>query len=99
MFKIHVSLGKIVNSLTEKEKASGGRKSSVTPSVVGEEDKTIMTVEGEAEEEAEGEKTELVKVEEEEDEEGTVIADVDAKASRDSLVESLLEDSDVEMTG
>jgi condensin complex subunit 3 len=98
LFKIHVSLGKIVNSLTEKEKASGGRKSSVAPSVLGEEDKTVMTIEADAEEEAEGEKTELVKVEEEEDE-GTVIADVDAKATRDSLVESLLEDSDVEMTG
>jgi condensin complex subunit 3 len=98
LFKIHVSLGKIVNSLTEKEKASGGRKSSVTPSVMGEEDKTVITIEGDAEEEAEGEKTELVKVDEEEDE-GTVIAEVDAKATRDSLVESLLEDSDVEMTG
>lgn len=77
---------------------SGGRKSSVTPSVMGDEDKTVMTIEDEGAEEAEGEKMELVKVEEEEDE-GTVIADVDAKASRDSLVESLLEDSDVEMTG
>jgi condensin complex subunit 3 len=99
LFKIHVSLGKIVNSLTEKEKAngSGGRKSSVTPSVMGEEDKTVMTIEGDgAEDDGEGEKTELVKVEEDE---GTVIADVDAKATRDSLVESLLEDSDVEMTG
>jgi condensin complex subunit 3 len=96
LYKIHVSLGKIVNSFVEKEKAApigGGRKSSVAPSVV-DEDKTFMTIEGEGE----GEKTELVKVEEEDDE-GTVIAGGDAKSTRDSLVESLLEDSDVEMTG
>lgn len=69
--------------------------------MLGEEDKTVMTIEGDGVEddgEGEGEKTELVKVEEEDDER-TVIAGVDAKATRDSLVESLLEDSDVEMTG
>ncbi|TVY31967.1 Condensin complex subunit [Lachnellula subtilissima] len=95
LFKIHVSLGKIVNSLVEKAPVASGRKSSVTPSVADEE-KTVMAIEGDAE--VESEKTELVKVEEE-DSEGTVVADVDAKATRDSLVESLLEDSDVEMTG
>ncbi|TVY83178.1 Condensin complex subunit, partial [Lachnellula suecica] len=74
LFKIHVSLGKIVNTMTEKEKsvAPGGRKSSVS---VAPEDKTVMTIEGEGEGEDE-EKTELVKVKEEEDEdsEGTVVA-------------------------
>lgn len=85
-----------MNSLVEKAPVTGGRKSSVTPSVVDEE-QTVMAIEGDAE--VESEKTELVKVEEEEDSEGTAIADVDAKATRDSLVESLLEDSDVEMTG
>lgn len=96
LFKIHVSLGKIVNSLVEEAPVTSGRKSSVTPSVADEE-KTVMAIERDAE--VESEKTELVKVEEEEDSEGTVIADVDAKATRDSLVESLPEDSDVEMTG
>ncbi|TVY29118.1 Condensin complex subunit [Lachnellula hyalina] len=96
LFKIHVSLGKIVNSLVEEAPVASGRKSSVTPSVADEE-KTVMAIERDAE--VESDKTELVKVEEEEDSEGTVIADVDAKATRDSLVESLLEDSDVEMTG
>lgn len=98
LFKIHVSLGKIVNLLIEKEKSlPPGRKSSVAPSVA-DEDRTVMTIE----DDGEAEKTELVKVEEEDEDEegeGTVIADVDAKATRDSLVESLLEDSDVEMTG
>ncbi|KAF4634306.1 hypothetical protein G7Y89_g3802 [Cudoniella acicularis] len=94
LYKIHVNLGKIVNSLTEKEKATGkSRKSSVTPSVA-DEDRTVITIEND---DAEGEKTELVKVEE--DDEGTVIADVDAKTTRDSLVESLLSDDDTEMTG
>ena len=86
LYKIHVSLGKIVNNLTE---VAAGRKSSV-PLV---EDKTAL-----GEEESE-EKTEVIKTEE--DDEGTVLAtaDVDeSKLARDSLVEDLLSDEDVTMT-
>ena len=99
LFKIHVSLGKIVNSLTEREKTMPlrSRKSSVAPSVADEE-KTIM----QEDDESVADKTELVKVEEaeeNEESEGTVIAD-GAKNTRDSLVESLLsDDDDVDMTG
>jgi condensin complex subunit 3 len=88
LYKIHVSLGKIVNSLAEKE--AKGRKSSV-PLV---EDKTVLG----DEEESEG-KTEIVK--DEEDDEGTVLGngDVDeSRLTRDSLVEDLLSDEDVTMT-
>jgi condensin complex subunit 3 len=88
LYKIHVSLGKIVNSLTEKE--AKGRKSSV-PLV---EDKPVLGDEEESEE-----KTEIVKVED--DDEGTVLGngDVDeSRLTRDSLVEDLLSDEDVTMT-
>lgn len=87
-----------MNNLTEKEKGREGRKSSVTPSVLGDEVKTIMTMEGEEEAEREKTPTELVKVDEEEADKRTVVAG-EGKGTRDSLVESLLEDSDVEMTG
>lgn len=109
LYKIHVSLGKIVNSMVEKEKASSkGRKSSVTPSVMADEDRTVLTVTDAGNDAEEGEeieeKTELVKVEEGEESDGTVraIDDVDdevQKQLRDSLVESLLSDDDVEMSG
>jgi condensin complex subunit 3 len=104
LFKIHVSLGKIVNSLTEREKsAPKSRKSSVAPSVEPDE-KTILADENV--DESIVEKTELVKVEEEVEEEdddddtGTIIADTDAKSIRDSLFDSLLSgDDDMEITG
>jgi condensin complex subunit 3 len=102
LFKIHVSLGKIVNNLTEREKsAPKSRKSSVAPSVEGDE-KTVLADDNVDDDQSMADKTELLKVEEEEDDDGTgtIIADVDAKNIRDSLVESLLsDDDDVEMTG
>lgn len=95
LFKIHVSLGKIANSLkdnadgTESLKSSvNSRKGSVAPSVV-EEEKTVLSADG-TEVEV-GDRTELVKVEEEE--EGTIIG------RRDSLMSELLSDADVEMSG
>lgn len=101
LFKIHVSLGKIVNSLKEKDDDSAGlresmrssvnsRKSreSVAPSVVGEEEESAEKTELQLGKVKEGE------VEEEEDDEGTVIG-----GRRDSLVSELLSDGDVEMSG
>lgn len=103
LFKIHVSLGKIVNSLKEKDDEGAGlresmrssvnsRKSreSVAPSVVGEED-------GESEKAVPqgGKGKEVVgEVDEDDEDEGTVIGD-----RRDSLVSELLSDGDVEMSG
>jgi condensin complex subunit 3 len=94
LYKIHVSLGKIVNTLKEKEDdmrasvntfrgsvASSGSGSGRKTSSV--EDKTLMTIEND----------------EEEDDEGTVIVDSGRKGGRDSLVEELLSDEDVEMSG
>jgi condensin complex subunit 3 len=100
LYKIHVSLGKIVNSLNEKdkdgakEKGRGSRKSSVTPSVLAGGD------EEDAEDDV-GEKTELIKtVEEAED---TIVVDVTGRGTRDSLVDELLSDGDgegdIEMSG
>jgi len=99
LYKIHVSLGKIANSLKDDgnelevlRASTRSRKSSVAASVVDER-------------EAEEEKTELVKVEEEGEgeSEGTVVGDGDVtsteRARRDSLVEELLSDGDVEMSG
>jgi condensin complex subunit 3 len=98
LYKIHVSLGKIANSLKDDgdelevlRASTRSRKSSVAPSVVDER-------------EADEEKTELVKVEEgEEESEGTMVGDGDVTvtetARRDSLVEELLSDGDVEMSG
>jgi condensin complex subunit 3 len=91
-----------VNNLKEKEKdddSAGFRESlrssvnsrksrdSVAPSVVGEE-------EGDS-----GEKTELGKVQEgeEDEDEGTVVGE--ARGVGDSLVDELLSDGDVEMSG
>lgn len=99
LFKIHVSLGKIANSL--KDNADGtvslkssvnSRKESIAPSVVDEE-KTVLSADGT--EVDVGDKTELVKVEEEvqEEDEGTIIG------RRDSLMSELLSDADVEMSG
>ncbi|RDL40937.1 ARM repeat-containing protein [Venustampulla echinocandica] len=104
LYKIHVSLGKIVNSLSEKERSENkSRKSSVAPSVA-DEDRSILPREADEVDEAERDMTGLVKVEEgeegeeEDDDTATVIAEQEPKSRRDSLVESLLSDDDVEMT-
>ncbi|PSS23227.1 hypothetical protein M430DRAFT_135955 [Amorphotheca resinae ATCC 22711] len=93
LFKIHVSLGKIVNGLPDKEPK--GRQSSIVP-----EDKTVVVSEEEEE------KTELDQVAEEEESEGTILPSAEAepeaeptKLERDSIVDSLLSDEDVEMSG
>ncbi|CZS89457.1 related to condensin complex component cnd3 [Rhynchosporium graminicola] len=110
LFKIHVSLGKIVNTLKEKDEeyanltlnlrgsvnSQTSRKSSVgpsvAPSVVDDENTVLSTVEGEEE---------LKKVEEEEDDdEGTIIGNPTPRSStRDSLVDELLSDGDMDMSG
>jgi condensin complex subunit 3 len=79
LYKIHVSLGKIVNTLKEKEEdmrasvntfrgsvasSDSGRGRKTTPV----EDKTLMTIEND---------------EEEEDDEGTVIVDSGRKGGRE----------------
>ena len=89
LYKIHVSLGKIVNNMTEK--GASGRKSSAA-SIQSIEDKTVL-----GEEESE-EKTEIVKVEEEY--EATVLANGTdtSRLNMDSLVEDLLSDDDATMT-
>ncbi len=109
LFKIHVSLGKIVNTLKEKDEEVAGltlnlkgsvgsvisRKSSVAPSAAGE-DKSVV----------DEDKSVLTTVEGEEDgeeDERTVIADPTPKTrrsqTRDSLVSELLSDEDVDMSG
>ncbi|KAG4428203.1 hypothetical protein IFR05_016317 [Cadophora sp. M221] len=106
LFKIHVSLGKIVNTLKEKDEEQASltlnlrgsvnsmtsRKSSVAPSVADDEKSVLSTVEGEEE---------LEKVEEEDDDEGTIIGNPTPRRSgtRDSLVDELLSDGDVDMSG
>ncbi|PVH79560.1 condensin subunit Cnd3 [Cadophora sp. DSE1049] len=109
LFKIHVSLGKIVNTLKEKddEQASltlnlrgsvnsvTSRKSSVAPSAVDEDKSVLSTVEGD-------EELNLEKVEEEEDDEGTILGNPTPKrrsGTRDSLVDELLSDGDIDMSG
>jgi condensin complex subunit 3 len=109
LYKIHVSLGKIVNSLMEKEKlgSSTSRKSSAVP---GERTVLGLGDDADAGEEESEEKTELMKVEEERDDERTILVNVAGDETklagqRDSLVESLLsdddddDDDDVEMSG
>jgi condensin complex subunit 3 len=106
LFKIHVSLGKIVNSLKDDDRegsaslrasvSSGGRQ-SVARSIEIEDEGTVVDDAGE-------EKLESVKVEEDaaDDDEGTVVG---ANETRDELVEELLSDGDgdgdgdVEMSG
>ena len=88
LYKIHVSLGKIVNSLAEKEGKS--RKGSVPLA----EDKTVL-----GDEETSEEKTEVFKAEEDDEEivPGNLDAD-ESKLTRDSLVEDMLSDEDATMT-
>jgi condensin complex subunit 3 len=99
LYKIHVSLGKIVNTLKEKEDEAGDMRASVNTfrgSVASSgsgsgrktspvEDKTLMTIENDDDQE--------------EDDEGTVVGDSGRRGGRDSLVEELLSDEDVEMSG
>jgi len=97
LYKIHVSLGKIVNSMNEKEKDSqglvvrGGRKSGVVPSIEVED----------ASGDGEDEKTVIEKSEEGDEDEETVIAGECGRRSqtRDSLVEELLSDGDADGDG
>jgi condensin complex subunit 3 len=103
LFKIHVSLGKIVNSLKEKDDESAGFRESLRSSVNSRKSSASVRPstaggdEGSAEGEGNsGEKTELGKVDESEDE-GTVVGD--ARGVGDSLVDELLSDGDVEMSG
>lgn len=105
LYKIHVSLGKVVNGFTDKDKAGRGRKSSAIA-----DDKTLLPGDEdcaeEGSEEGEGVKTETVKVKEEEEvqereedaEEGDMTVVGGADGRRDSLVEELLSDEDVDMT-
>ncbi|KAH6707537.1 nuclear condensing complex subunit [Leptodontidium sp. MPI-SDFR-AT-0119] len=106
LFKIHVSLGKIVNTLKENDEeqasltlnlrgsvnSTTSRKSSVAPSVVDDDKSVLSTIEGEEE---------LEKVEEEDDDEGTIIGNPTPRrrGTRDSLVDELLSDGDVDMSG
>lgn len=91
LYKIHVSLGKIVNGLAEKEKA-GGRKSvfgqSLRSSVGTDDDKTVMEDDDKMERAT---RKKSVEKEEPEAEEGD--GDVTTK-KRDSLVEDLLSDDE-----
>jgi condensin complex subunit 3 len=98
LFKIHVSLGKIVNSLKEKEDDSNGLRESMRSSVNSQKSRESVAP-SVVEEEDSADKTELGKVkegevEEEDEDEGTVIG-----GRRDSLVSELLSDGDVEMSG
>lgn len=93
LYKIHVSLGKIVNGLGEKQARKSmmpDGRTSMTP-----EEKTVLE---EEEEEEDGDKTEIrVKVEadSEDDDEGTIVGVQSlVKGSRDSLVDELLSDDD-----
>jgi condensin complex subunit 3 len=97
LFKIHVSLGKIVNSLKEKDDESAGLRESMRSSVNSRKSRESAAPSVAGDEDESGEKTELGKVkegEEEEEDEGTVIG-----GGRDSLVSELLSDGDVEMSG
>jgi condensin complex subunit 3 len=94
-------LGKIVNSLKEKDDESAGLRESMRSSVNSRKSRESMAPSVVGDEEDSGDKTELGKVkegkEEEQDEdedEGTVIG-----GRRDSLVSELLSDGDVEMSG
>lgn len=105
LFKIHVSLGKIANTLKDEEAGNdtlrasttsrGSRKSSSAPSVEIEREESVIeeeekTVLGEVKERIE-------KAEEDEEDEGTVVGNK-TEVERDSLVEALLDD-DIEMSG
>lgn len=107
LYKIHVSLGKIVNSIGEKQ----GRKSIMPEGrqIISPEGKTVLDVE-----EDDDEKTEFLTTrkkmqgrieeegeleEDEEDNDGTVIGEgetITSPRKRDSLMEELLSDDESE---
>ena len=104
LYKIHVSLGKIVNSLSEKQ----GRKSIMPEGrqIITPEGKTVLDVEEDDDEKTENltaRKKKQGRIEEEEeeaeleedDDDGTIIGDgetITSPRKRDSLVEELLSD-------
>ncbi|KAL3423037.1 hypothetical protein PVAG01_04784 [Phlyctema vagabunda] len=96
LYKIHVSLGKIVNALMEKERTSG-RKSvfsqsqSVRSSVGGDDDKKIAMDVSERTSIASRQGS-LSDVADEDEDAKTVVEDVEE--TKDSLVEDLLSDDD-----
>jgi condensin complex subunit 3 len=92
-------LGKIVNSLKEKDDESAGLRESMRSSVNSRKSRESVAPSVVGDEEDSGDKTELGKVkegeeEEQDEDEGTVIG-----GRRDSLVSELLSDGDVEMSG
>ncbi|RDA92583.1 hypothetical protein CP533_0949 [Ophiocordyceps camponoti-saundersi (nom. inval.)] len=94
LYKLHVSLGKVVNSLDEQQPLNRrtSRSVSVIPDRQPVEEKTVIE-EPEIKEEEEQEEEE-----EEEEEQERDIDKTTAHATRDSLVDSLLSDGeDVEM--
>ena len=91
LYKIHVSLGKIVNTLDEQQPANNMRASrsvSVNPERQPSEEKTMM--EEPTIKEEEGDVTEEVAEEDEEEEEGTVIHNLDA----DEVVDEVLSETE-----
>jgi condensin complex subunit 3 len=85
LYKIHVSLGKIVNTLDEQQQPTYRRASRST---------SILTDRQQSPEEDKSVVDEPSIKEEDEDSDGTVVP----KEDRESLVDSLLSDDDVEMT-
>ena len=107
LFKIHVSLGKIVNSLVEKPKSTQSRKSSPIVDDAGE-DKTMVSTadddeaDADADADAPSEHTVVQSrgaTEEIEDEEDDATVVIDRQLRRDSVLDELLSDDDVEMSG
>jgi condensin complex subunit 3 len=98
LYKIHVSLGKIVNSLGEKQ----GRKSIMPEGrqIISSEGKTVLDIE------EDDDKTEIFTakktqdtIEKEDDDDGTIIGEgetITSPRKRDSLVEELLSDESEE---
>lgn len=86
LYKIHVSLGKIVNTLDERQPA---RRASRSVSIAGDgpsvEEKTVVE-DGKIEEQSEKEE------EEEEEDDGTVV--VPKKEPDSSLIDEILSDDD-----
>jgi len=103
LFKIHVSLGKIVNSLVEKPTSTLGRKSSPILDDAAEDKTIISTTEDDdaaSDHTAVQSRAATEEIEEEEDE-ATVI--IERQNKRDSVLDELLsdedDDDDIEMSG
>jgi condensin complex subunit 3 len=87
LYKIHVSLGKIANTLEKVDK-------NIRSDSVPLNDKTALLGD-----EEDADKTEAIKAEEEDDDDVTVVGGGEnRRQTRDSLVEDLLSDEDVEMS-